>query len=359
MRILLSYPGHMFSTWDVAEGYEKALKALGHDVRVFDYHNRLAFYNSALAHFAEQERGFRRHPSDQLVMASESIILEAVDFVPDVVLMVNGMNLHRRAFDLLRRLCIPVVILLTESPYLDEIQATIASKGHVAGLLTNDRASVGPLGEATGLPVRYLPHSFDPDRHRPRPMVEHYRSDVFFWGTLWPERIEALAPLGELVDDYDIEIGGLDPADIDSDDLMTNSELANYYARTKIAINQHRSIISGGSDGERHIASGEAYSIGPRAYEIAACGAFQICDDTRPELHDVFNGHIPTYRDGAELLELVRYYLAHDDEREAKAAAALEAVRGCTFEARAQDIVIPFLTEVKELWEHHIQEKTA
>jgi spore maturation protein CgeB len=96
----------------------------------------------------------------------------------------------------------------------------------------------------------------------------------------------------------------------------------------------------------RHIEPDEVYSLGPRAYEIAACGAFQVCDGTRPELGDVFNGHVPIYRDGAELLELVKYYLGHDKEREQKAAAAREAVQGCSFDDRATDIVLPFLKEI-------------
>ena len=350
MKILLGWPGHSHSTADIAYGYEKALRRAGHDVRSFDYHNRLAFYRNALHGYAEAVPGFKRRHSVVMVLASESIILEAVEFVPDVVLLINGMGLHRRAYDLLKQLCLPVVILLTESPYLDEWQRKIADLGHTAGLLTNDLSSVESLSDYVGVPVAYLPHSYDTEKHRPRKSVRHFESDVFFHGTLWPERQEILTPLGELVDDYDLHIGGINPTDnggvIDPNDLMDNREMAQYYAGAKVAINHHRTIISGGDEGERHIEPGEAYSLGPRAYEIAACGAFQLSDGTRPELHDVFNGHIPTYKDGAELLKLVKHYLTHDAEREQKAAAALEAVQGCSFDDRAREIVIPFITEV-------------
>jgi spore maturation protein CgeB len=349
MRILLAWPGHSHSTWDVSDGYEKALKNLGHDVRSFDYHNRAAFYAEALHHKAEIDRGFRRRRGDALIMASESIILEAVEFVPDVVLMVHGMQLHRRAYDLLNRLRLPVVMLLTESPYLDDWQIRIANLGNVDGLLTNDMYSVERLSDETDLPVAYLPHSYDPEKHRTRPKNDYYDTDIFFQGTLWPERQELFYPLAELIDDYEIHIGGIiqdEDGMVREDDLMANSEVAKYYANTKVAINQHRTIISGKNGVEEHIEDGAAYSLGPRAFEIAACGAFQLSDGTRPELHDVFNGHIPTYRDGDELLEMVKYYLDHDEEREEKAAAAKEAVQGCSFDDRARDIVMPFLTEV-------------
>jgi spore maturation protein CgeB len=282
-------------------------------------------------------------------MASESIILEAVDFVPDVVLIVNGMNLHRRAFDLLKRLRLPVIMLLTESPYLDEWQAKIATQGHAAAILTNDKNSVKPLSNMTGLPVEYLPHSYDAERHRPRPIDDYYATDIFFHGTLFPERMDTFITLGELIDDYKIHIDGIildGEHEISEDDLMDNREMAFYYANTKVVLNKHRTIAANIKGEDLHIGANEAYSIGPRLYEAAACGAFQVSDGSRPELHDVFNGHIPTYRDGDELLEMVRYYLIHDKEREAMADAAREAVQGCTFENRAQNIVIPFFMEV-------------
>jgi spore maturation protein CgeB len=264
--------------------------------------------------------------------------------------MIHGMQLHRRAYDLLRRLRLPVVILLTESPYLDDDQIKIANLGNAAGLLANDLYSVERLSDETDIPVSYLPHSFDKERHHPRPAEDYFKTDIFFHGTLFPERQELFISLAQLIDDYEIHIGGIlvprSEGEIEEDDFIPNREVAQYYANAKIALNQHRTVISSNDSGERHIKDGEAYSIGPRAYEIAACGAFQLSDGTRDELHDVFNGHIPTYRDGAELLEMVRYYLDHDEEREAKAAAAMEAVQGCSFDDRARDIVIPFLTEV-------------
>ena len=89
-----------------------------------------------------------------------------------------------------------------------------------------------------------------------------------------------------------------------------------------------------------------AYSLGPRAYEIAACGAFQLCDDQRPELHDIFNGSIPTYKDAADLQDKIGYYLAHDAEREALRAESLKRVQACSFVERARDIVIPRIKQV-------------
>lgn len=339
MRILLVYPGHKFSTIDVAEGYEKALRALGHEVKAFNYHNAITFYAAALALWGEQNPDLRRSLDDVSVMASEHVIINAVDFVPDVVLIICGNALHRRAYDLLHRLCLPIALLLTESPYSDELQAKIINQGHIAVAFTNDKSSVSMLSEE-GKRVIYLPHSYDAEIHRLRQASASFETDVFFQGTLFPERQELFYPLRELP--YGVYIGGPDPTVKveDEDDFeemmsqtMSNRELAFYYAGTKVAINHHRT-------------NGKAYSIGPRAFEIAACGAFQLCDDTRPELRDVFDGSVATYHDGGDLVSKIDYYLTHEDERQMMAQEAHKRVQECTFERRASDILVPALMEV-------------
>lgn len=358
MKILLSYPGHRFSTFDVAYGYEKALKALGHEVHIFDYHVRIHHWAESLLLREEKMSKERRraHPlatqGKISLLASEGLITEALFIVPDVVLIVNGLSLHRRAYDGLRQLSIPVVLLLTESPYADHIQAVVATKGHAEALLTNDKNSVLPLREATGLPVEYLPHSYDPAIHKPRPDMSdrrEYKSDVFFHGTLWPDRIEILQSLEPLADDYVIRLSGVEAAGNeppDPDLLMPNEELALFYNATRIAINHHRTAIGDDGNGNLQVIQpGQAYSLGPRAYEISACGAFQLCDDTRPELSEVFGDTIATYANGS-LVDKTEYYLKNDGERLEMAEAARKRVEPCTFENRAREIVIPMMEAI-------------
>jgi spore maturation protein CgeB len=253
---------------------------------------------------------------------------------------------------MLHRLSLPVVLLFTESPYIDDDQAIVAQKGHAAAILTNDKASVKPLKESTDLPVAYLPHSYDPEIHRPRPGLRdnrHYKADVFFHGTLWPDRQEMFMSLVDLLDDYEIVIGGVNPDwkdDSEVGDMLPNRELAQRYAGAAIAINHHRTIIGANGQGPKYITDDVAWSLGPRAFEIAACGAFQLCDDTRPELVEVFGDTVATYQDGDDLRDKVKYYLTNEAERQEMAGAALKRVAPCTFENRVQDIVIPTITEV-------------
>ena len=341
MRILLTYPGSAFSTYDVAAGYERALKKAGHEVSVFNYHDQLTFYQESLKYWVTENPNFEPHPNMFLVMASERLVIDVVDFVPDIVLIVSGFALHRRAYDLIHNLCIPIVLLLTESPYQDKDQAIIIEKGHVKLAFTNDKSSVENL---PGLRV-YLPHSFDPTVHFPFEVGDQYKTDVFFHGTLWPERRELLAGLSET---EGITIGGFDPCHLNAalartahKDIIDNADLARWYNGTKIAINHHRTFVgTDGDGGHRHI-NGGAWSLGPRAYEIAACGVFQLCDDTRPELKEVFGDTVAIYSDRADLEDKISYYLGHESERKDMAQGAFNKLLKCSFDARAKRILVP------------------
>lgn len=345
MRILLIYPGHSHSTIDVAAGYDLALRTLGCKVRAFCYHQQIAFYSEAIRHFMRINKRFQPALPQEaaLLLASEQAALQAVDFVPDVALVVNGFALHRRAYDLLARLGIPTALLLTESPYLDDEQARIIEQGHVALAFTNDRSSVQPLGRA-GAPVVYLPHSFDPTRHRPQAVADEERSDVFFFGTLWPERKRLLWPLRRWLKMHHpqarVDIGGAAMLGRGTSRLIDNDELARRYSGAAICLNHHRTISSAVDGKEQHVSG--AWSLGPRAFEIAACGAFQLSDE-RPELREVFGTSVPTYSDARSLRELASFYLTHPDERQRLAEESMRRVQQCSFERRAAEIVLPEL----------------
>ena len=126
-------------------------------------------------------------------------------------------------------------------------------------------------------------------------------------------------------------------------DVIPNPLLAELYRSTKIALNHHRMYTESDTAA---IQDGQAYSLGPRAYEIAACGAFQLCDGTRPELREVFGDSVVTYSDAADLRRKIDYYLRRDCERVDHALKTWYAVRRCTFEDRAHNILIPVLEEV-------------
>jgi len=339
VKILLIYPGATWSPYDVAVGYESAFRALGHQVISFDYHTQYKFYQQYLGYLS-QHHGMAFPRDAAVVLASERVTISIIDMQPDVIVNVMGVALHRRAYVHAAILGVPMVTLLTESPYMDDFQGEQIAKGYVRLAFTNDRASLKPLAEATGTRVEYLPHSYDPARHYPHQVGREFQSDVFFYGTLWPMR-EALLKALDL-SAYDARVSGTDFAKASNEDpqIISNADMALWYSGTKIALNNHRVEMHGGG------VITEAYSLGPRAFEIAACGAFQLCDDSRQELAEIFGDSVATYHDAADLQAKIDYYMAHDQERREMAAESTRRVQPCSFLNRAREIVMPAIEQM-------------
>lgn len=360
MKILLVYPGTRYSTYDVARGWETALKELGHEVIDFPSHDWVQFFILAFAAWkadTEQRIGIKNskeYDAIGAVMASEQLIPRTMATEPDAMLFVTGNLIPPHVYKMIDKLNVPRVVILTESPYDDDVQLEILRMGRFDAAFTNDKISVRLLRERAGIPVEYLPHSFCPTRHGPGEPDEDYWTDAYFHGTMFPERRRLFERyLGRRYggngnyDKWGVFISPHLPG-ADENQILTNEELVLYYQATSIGLNHHRTSNGTWEGPESHINYGGAWSIGPRAYEIAACGAFQLCDDARPELREVFGDSVATYKmdDADDLEDKLDYYLTHDDEREAMAETAYERVQGCRFIDRARNILLPVLETI-------------
>jgi spore maturation protein CgeB len=347
MRILLVYPGTRHSTYDIALGYHEALEELGHEIRPYNFHDYLDYHGGAIKFWKEENPEF--NPTDDQIgemwmrWSSEPLIIHIIESAPDLILIVGGLALHANAYRLMGRFNIPKAVILTESPYIDEKQSRILIDGGVHLAFTNEKASVAPLRAMTDRPVEYLPHSIAPSRHYPG-TENGFKTNVFFHGTWWPERGRLFCDVHKMLGGRRTRIVGVGWEDGigHAQHVTPNDELANWYRGTDIALNHHRTITTIG-DEEKHIPTGIAQSIGPRAYEIAACGAFQLCDDTRPELGEVFGDSVATYADAEDLLQKIEYYLAHPGEREEMALASRARVAFCRFADRTEQILLPVI----------------
>jgi spore maturation protein CgeB len=178
---------------------------------------------------------------------------------------------------------------------------------------------------------------------------EEYQSDVCFVGTMYPERIELLNSVNW--DGIDTKFIGPNleapngMISMGATNRLPNTEVAKYYAGAKICLNIDRTVTGECVNGTQHISEGEAWSLGPRAYEIAASGSFQI-GQRRAEMEELFGGLVPTFRTADELESLVRHYLNNDEERQRLAKLQMERVKPCSFGERARKIVIPNLERI-------------
>jgi len=316
MRILFVWSSAEFSTWDVARGYREAFAKQGHDIRDYRLYNRIKYHVDALGEPRNQDLNLVTR------LAAENVVVEAMRHQAQMVFIVSGMGLHPDAVWFLRLTSIPTVVLFTESPYNDPQQREFAAVYPAMKCFTNERISAVDGWS-------YVAHAHDPAIHYPRPKTD-YEYDVLMIGTLWQERVELLEQvdwtgiklklIGTWAAGWPPEQSPLEPYYEPA--CITNSCVPEYLAKTKICINPHR-------------AHPDAESLNPRAYELAACGAFQL-SDPRAELNDVFGSLVDTFTNAGELEDRIRYWLERDAEREERVGAVRVCVEPHTFDVRAK-----------------------
>lgn len=332
MNIAVIHPGASWSTSDVHTGLVAGLKAQpGVNVHEERIDSILNWYDHAVA--AGIGAGvFSPDIANNTVFnrqrhASAHITQNILDIWPDIVISVSGHNYHLADADILRKVGIKTAVILTESPYFGELEEEVARHYDVA--FTNERQSAARLNAI------YLPHAYNPEVHTPEG-EKAYPTDAIFIGSMFDERRD----LFNAVDWGEINFlwRGHDMSETPKD-VVPNAETAAYYRSTKIGINHHRTTTSHGS-GE-HIRPEEAASLGPRAYEIPACGCFQIMDDSRTEAREVFGESLVTYKagDADDLERQCRKWLRQDAMRLEWAYAQREAVLPHSWTVRARHVL--------------------
>lgn len=325
---------------DVARGWEAALERLGYEVDAWPYHDSITFYDAAFKMWAERTPSFKYEQSMSVYYATRGAIASLVERPPDVVLVVTGLALHVCFYEACRKLGLPLAMLLTESPYADKMQLDMCRAVRPDLVFVNEKRSVAKFVDFTSC---YLPHSWDNERHKPQDVDEDYHSDVCFVGTVYPERrvlLDGVDWTGIKTNFQLQELADLIPL------RVKNEEVAKMYRGASINLNLHRTVMGATAGSLDHATPDDVWSLGPRAFEIAACGGFQIAQRGRGELEELFQGTVPTFGTAQELSDLVRYFLSRPDERTRLGGLQREHVRHCSFEDRARTILIPYMEAI-------------
>lgn len=331
MKILVVRPGPGFSVQDVAEGWVYGLREAGATVYDYNLEDRITFYSHA------EIEGIRAFSSeDALRLAAKGVENALYEAWPDVVVVVSGFFLEERIYELMRTRGHTVVLIHTESPYQDDEQVGRAAWPHIN--LVNDPTNLERF-RAVNPNSWYIPHAYHPDLHRPRPARAECRSDFCFVGTGYPSRIGFLEAVDW--DGIDVALAGnwqkIGPTSKlrkflahDIEDCCDNADTIDLYAGTKASANLYRREAHA-----PHLAGG--WSMGPREVELAACGTFFLTE-ARGENRAVLP-MVPTFEGPADFAAKLRWYLDHDDRREAVATAARSAIADRTFLNHARELL--------------------
>lgn len=181
----------------------------------------------------------------------------------------------------------------------------------------------------------------DPALHRPVTLEgeeqAEYDCDISFAGAGYFNRLQTFKGLT----DFRFKIWGVDwrerelaPLVVGGERRFDSETFMKIVAGTRINLNLHSSNAHEGVDPR-------CDAINPRVFEIAAAGGFQVCDPCIGlDRHFDLEKELPVYHDLKELRGLIEHFLAHPEERRARAEAArTRALREHTYAHRAQEML--------------------
>jgi len=345
LRWLLIHPGPSWSVADVFNGWSEALTGLGETVEEYPLDATLRFFSAALAETGQTLpcgcREVRKYldPDQAIRLAVDPILSAANRFWPDVILCTSAFYMQPWMLEILRDRGQKIVMLFTETPYQTDMQLGMARYADIC--LLNDPTGIEQYQALCPSSV-YMPHAYRPGVHYPPGpgVVPEY--DLAFVGTGFPSRVAFFNRM---------DLGGLNVSlrglwmdlpegsplrdwtaleSLESDDCVDNTDTAEIYRRSRTGINFYR--VESEDD---H--AGQGWAVGPREVEMAACGLW-FARDPRPESDGLFP-MLPAYSDPAEASDLIRWALAHPDERERAAGEAWAAVQGRTFTEHAKQLL--------------------
>ncbi len=340
MRAILLHPGSSYSTHDVFMGLLDGLQAQdGVDLSVYPLDMKLGASTRFLLAQWRFERRLGRSPRrptdlDVQLQACDGLLTRILIGRPDWLIVVTGMFVPLAVLQVAKRTGVKIALLLTESPYDEHEEARLATVADV--VFTNERRTAERRG------WHYLPHAWRKGVHdaAQAATLPEARDRCLFVGSAFPERVtwlQALIRQGAPIDLY----GAWDdvPEDLAAHvkaDVIANEKAAQYAKAYGCALNLYRS--SRGWYGDRHIAPTDAYSLNPRAYELARLGVPHL-SSPRAETREKFGDLVPTTDDPQEAAEIVeRLTRLTSQERRHLAGALIDAVRGDHWHARAEAV---------------------
>lgn len=327
MRVLVVHPGSDCSVSDVHDGIISGLRLNGCHVESYNANDRLHFFMHCLVPDRNGQPHIAFDEGESIRLTTEWILPDVYRYWPDVIIFVSGFFVNPDVLPLLRSRGHHVVLWATEAPYEDDKQLRVAPAFDT--VIINDPLTIDQY-RAVNPRTWYLPHSYDPKRHRPGRPRRQFASDFGWVGTGFPSRVHFLEQVD--FDGIDVCLGGnwqfIEDSPVNrwvrnphGRKWMLNNETVAVYRSAKVGANFYRTENTSGIE--------DGWAMGPREVEMAATGLFFL-RDPRPEGDELFP-FLPTFDSPEDFGEKLRWWLAHDDARTDAAAAAKAAVADRTF----------------------------
>jgi spore maturation protein CgeB len=228
----------------------------------------------------------------------------------------DGEQLDKAYCERLKHVCRTSIVWNVEDPY--EINVNKLNIDLFDLVFTNDKGCVSAYGEKG----RHLPLASSKSMHFHQVKVpgDQYNYDLFFAGTAWPNRISLLKSIENDLKDIKMKLAL--PTNIHLPKISLNLPVSSYNWRTpnsefarfsnvsRVTLSLHRQFTASGGDAE-------AMTPGPRLFEVAMAGGFQLIDNNIPGVEDYLDEGIDYigFSSPKECIDKLKYYLEHKDER--------------------------------------------
>jgi glycosyltransferase involved in cell wall biosynthesis/spore maturation protein CgeB len=279
------------------------------------------------------EAALRNHPHVELVRCPghADALPVAIKEQCNLFLAFDGEGLDRGLCRRLASVCGTSVLWVTEDPY--ERDVNVRNAGLFDFVFTNDSGSVQSYeGGAHHLPLAAYP-KFNLCEI-PSQDENHYLYDLFFVGTAWPNRVDFLKALLARMPGMSLKIGLTGNEHLPAPNLdlppssyawrVPNSEMARLANRSRVVLTLHRDFSGSGCPSQ-------AATPGPRLFEVALAGGFQLVDLSLPETSAFFrvDEEFVGFRTLDECCEQIRCFL---DKPTFRLTIARAAQRRCLAE---------------------------
>lgn len=330
-RVAIADASSLIYSDDYRDGWPWGFERIGCEVKVFD-----------IAHLARSRSARSPYSSRGWMKKGQEVARRIIQWNPDLVWCHHGRHASSDETFLqkLKDHRIPTAVYLCDEPY--EVGETIFYGAKYSHVFTMDPCTVATHAkQRLSKTVWYLPPAVNDERFKTLKWKKRNIPALFLGNASLVPRIEFLKPVEAAVPGT--KICYWHTVRKQQKDWIPLEDYPALYSRSKIGLNVHRdpsitkecyvdrvkrrrSPFPNGIEACKNPPTRwgtgfwndldlPAAHINPRFFEMAASGCCVISDDDRPELRRMFP-MAPRAQDAAHFLELVQYYLEHEDEAE-------------------------------------------
>ena len=233
---------------------------------------------------------------------NEKLIRYALNIMPDIIFVCKGEFINPKILDnISKEVSAKTVLWFPDDPrFFDTIVKNIVYAFDLA--ICSSPKMIDKYKEVGANYAIYLPFACEPDIHKPMQLTdneeEKYRSDICFVGTYYPRRGKVIKQLME--NGYNVKVYG--PYWKNADPIY-GIDMVKAFNASKIVLNIH-------------IESDLEHKPNMRTFEVTGSSSFLLTDYAYGlEKQFVIDKELVVYNDIKELLELAKYHLSNDEER--------------------------------------------